>query len=994
MAFRVREVLLVSSRYDAFVLEEDGHLTEQVFLEYKSLSLSSAPHFTHANRREDALELLSRRRFDLVLLVAREANREALELAREVKRLHPGQAVALLGFEGSDLSELAPCCDIGDLDGTFVWNGDVKILLAIVKTVEDRANVDRDIALVGVRVILVVEDSVQYYSSFLSVIYPEMMKQSQSLFSEGLNRLQRLLRMRTRPKILHARSYEQALEEFNRYRDQIIGVISDIGYPREGRLDPRAGLRLARHIRTEHPDMPLLLQSAELDVSAEAKALRALFVAKDSPALLQTVRSFLTDNLGFGPFVFRLPDGREVDRAHSVREMLERLDHIPEDSVVYHAARNHFSHWLMARSEFEIAAGLRPVKVSDFGSVEELKQHLRQVLIRRGQQASQGVVTDFDPLSFDEDALFQRIGEGSVGGKARGLAFLNLVLAEESEGRLATHMPVRIPQTFALATSHYERFLEENRLFDVLSRGGLTDAEIRSRVGAARLPDDLLTALAILARRLEGPLAVRSSSLLEDDMLHPFAGIYGTAMLPHSAPSEGARLEDLCRAVKAIYATTFLENPRVYLQNTGHRVEEERMGVVIQRVVGQRLGSRFYPHFSGVAHSYNFYPVGAQRANEGVAQVVLGLGRMVVDGGHGVRFCPRHPQVQPQFATPRLMLRYSQRLFYGLDLERPWNPDGQDLTSNQAVYDLETAIQDGTFSLVGSVVDIANDVVTESLHLPGPRVVTFANLLKHRAVPLAETLSAVLEVAADAMGTPVEIEFACDMGDYGRNVPRGAARRAPTIYLLQVRPIQVRESLREMELADFDPDALFCHTRRILGHGHYGALHDVVYVKPEAFNPSRSPEIAAEVGQINERLRQEERAYVLIGPGRWGSSDHWLGIPVQWSQISAARIIVEASPAGYDVEPSQGSHFFHNLTALRLGYLTIAPGATRQDPRQDSWLDWAWLDRQPALQETKHLRLIRTEPPCVAHLDGRRGQALLVKPGRANPDPYEPAGEA
>jgi len=977
MAFRVREILLVSSRFDAFVLEEDGHITEQVFQEYMALSLSSAPRFTHVADQEQALELLAERAFDLVLVVAREASREVVAFSQEVKRRVPGQWVVVLGFESADLSYLQRQVGPGCLDGVFVWNGDARILLAITKSIEDQANAERDIRAAGVRAILVVEDSIRYYSSFLSELYPELLKQSKSLVSEGLNRLQRPAKTRTRPKILHAQDFEAALALFERYQDYVIGVICDAGFPRADALDPKAGLELVRRFRACSPDLPVLLQSAEGDLTREANELGVQFVAKHSPALMQTLRSFLADYLGFGPFIFRLPDGREVARASDVRQLMECLERIPVASLGYHSQRNHFSNWLMARSEFELADSLRPLKVSDFPSLESIRAHLVRRLAQRMERARRGIVADFAPRTSSRGALFQRLGDGSLGGKARGVAFLNQLLAEEEE-RLPAGLAVRIPQSFALTTEHYERFIDENRLQDSVGREPPSDERILERFLAARLPEKLTTDLAALAEQLRGPLAVRSSSMLEDDVMHPFAGVYGTVMIPNDASLAAERLADLRRAVKTVYATTFLRNARAYLANTGHGVEEERMGVLIQRVVGQAFGPRFYPHFSGVAHSYNFYPVGPLRPEDGVAQVVLGLGRLVVEGGEGVRFSPRHPGVVPLLAEPRLALRNSQRVFYAVDLSRRWQVEGRDITANQQAYDLSLAHEDGPFLQVGEVVSAYRDELTDDLDAAGTRVVTFRRLLRGGEVPLAESLAALLELVSEAMGSPVEMEFACDLGDRGRAPSPAAVPDPPTLYLLQVRPILVREALKELSHEEFDPDTVVCRSSLALGHGHHSDIHDLVYVKPDAFTPENTQAIAQEVGQLNDLLQREARPYVLIGPGRWGSADPWLGIPVQWAQISGAKIIVEASPQGFTVEPSQGSHFFHNLTALHLGYFTIPPGATRERPQRESWVDWAWLREQPATVETAHLRLVRTTTPLVAHLDGRHGVGLIA----------------
>ena len=954
MPIRVRDVLLVSSRYDAFVLEEDGHLTEQIFLEYRSLSLSSAPRFTHVTTEQAAFELLQRRRFDMVLTVAREATTRLIDFGREVKKVQPDLPVVALGFESADLSKLKRLVSPDALDAMFIWNGDAKILLAIMKSIEDQANVDNDIMVAGVRVILVVEDSIRFYSSFLAALYPELMKQSHSLFFEGLNRLQRLLRMRTRPKVLHATTYEQAIQLYENYHENILALISDVGFLREGKHDKEAGLALVQRIRQERPDLPVLLQSADREYVEHADRLDVQFVTKNSPALLHTVRQFLFDYLGFGPFIFRTPEGAEVARASDVRELTDCIRQVPEEALEYHARRNHISNWLMARSEFELAEILRPQDVGDFESIEEVREFILAALEARFRQVRRGVIADFSARDFDPENQFQRLGEGSLGGKARGIAFLNhLINLDCGSGRVAG-LKVQIPKTFVLATDIYERFIEASQMEKILANR-LSDEQILAHFMTARLPDDVISDLQVILNHTEGPLAVRSSSLLEDDMFHPFAGIYGTVMIPNLDPNPAMRLLDLCKAIKTVYATIFFENARSYLDNTGHRAEEERMAVIIQRVVGRRHQNRFYPDFAGVAHSYNYYPLGPLKAEDGVVQAVLGLGRLVVDGGLSLRFCPRHPEVLPQFASPALVLKNSQKNFYALDLERDWQEEGSGFAGNQILTELQQSREDSTFQAVGSIYDAQNDVITENFLRQGPLVVTFNNILKHHAIPLAPAMAELLRIITEAVATPVEIEYACDMADWGKSI-RDRKRNPPIFYLLQVRPILARQTLNEIQTEEFDDEKkVICRSTCSLGHGHFTDIQDVIYVRPERFDPAKSVQIANEVGKMNAEMVQNNRPYILIGPGRWGSSDHWLGIPVQWSQISNARIIIEASPRGYNVDPSQGTHFFHNLTALGLGYFTIPAGADKDSPKNGSFVDWNWFSKQPAVRETTFL---------------------------------------
>jgi len=978
MPHRVREVLLVSSPYDAFIMQEEGHLTEQIFLEYKDLNLSSAPRFTHVTTAEEALRMLEERRFDIVLAMNRMGGMDLQSFGRTVKEMRPGKPVVVLAFDHAEIEWMTNLVNPDCIDAVFMWNGDAKILLAIIKHIEDRQNVDHDIGIANIRVILVVEDSVRFYSSFLAALYPELMKQSRALFAEGSNRLHKLVRMRTRPKILHATSYEQALALAEKYRDNLLALISDVGFRRAGRHDETAGLLLMRKIRQGSPDIPILLQSFDEKNAALAFLEGVLFLNKNSPSLLHDIRRFLTDYLGFGDFIFRLPDGREVARASDVYELEKCIAGVPAESLEFHTSRNHVSNWLMARSEFELAQKLQPKSVGDFPTVEDVRQYLLRELRILRKVGSRGVIADFSRHEFDPDALFQRLGQGSIGGKARGLAFLNTLLTDEPHnGRLAG-MSVRVPQSFAIATDYFDQFMEQNNLAALAYRSE-DDDEIARRFYAASLPEQLRSDLEMILGHVHCPLAVRSSSLLEDDMIHPFAGIYRTVMIPNNGEDRRARLENLSRAIKLVYASAFFRNAKAYVENTAHRVEEEKMAVVVQRLVGKDFGRRFYPHLSGVAHSYNYYPVGPQQPEDGVVQVALGLGRIVVDGGQALRFCPRYPNVTPQFATPELAVKNSQRIFYALDLADGEVTPDFNLAGNLKPHELRDALDDGSLQLVGSVYDPHDNTIKESPYAQGAWVITFNNILKHQSLPLAGALMELMRLGELGLGTAVELEFAVDLGDYGRRDLLPKADHEPTLYALQLRPIVTQAAQTDQQLNGFDPAALVCRSTQALGQGHFENLFDVVYVKNAAFNPARNPQIARQVGEFNETLRRAQRHYILIGPGRWGSADHWLGIPVQWSQISGARLIIEASPSGYDVEPSQGSHFFHNITSLRIGYFTVPPGARPDDRSQGNFVDWSWLDAQPAVQETEYLRHVRLNSPLVAMVDGRKGLGVIAR---------------
>lgn len=978
MPHRVREVLLVSSPYDAFILEEEGNLTERIFDEYSELSLSSAPRVTHVNTAEAALEIMEERRFDLVLSMTRISDMDSVEFGRKVKKLRPGRSVVLLAFDTPEVDRISSLGFEDAIDQIFIWRGDAKILLAIIKYIEDMQNVDHDISTANVRVIILVEDSIRFYSSFMGILYSELMKQSSSLCSEGVNRMNKLLHMRSRPKVLFAKDYESAWNLYNKYKNNVLALISDCDFEINGKKDRKAGIQLAGQIRKDCPELPILLHSAEEQMRKEAESVNALFLNKNSPRLHQHIKDFLSDYLGFGPFIFRMPDGREVGRAHDVRELERVIMDIPEESLRYHSQANHISVWLMARSEYALAKEFRPRKVSDFHDMEGVRHWVVNRLQSERKRKRRGVIAEYSRSRLEPENRLIRVGSGSIGGKARGIAFINAILPTDQWFEKYKDLVVQVPQTIILCTDWFDKFLSENNLFDIAYRSNDDSSVIEAFINA-RLPEDLRSELRFILKNLDFPLAVRSSSLLEDSQFHPFAGIYDTFMLPNNHSDPNVRLEELTRAIKLVYASTFKMNAKAYIENTARRIEEEKMAVAIQGVVGQRYKNRYYPTFSGVAQSYNYYPIGHLKSNDGITMMALGLGRMVVDGGQALRFSPKHPQVTPQFATPETVLENSQKGFWALDMDSPFLDDPDKDQTTLKYYNLDVSEEDGTLMLVGSTYNAQDDRIQDSLDIPGPRVVTFNNFLKYNTLDLTEALIEIMDICKRGMGSDVEIEFAVDMGDWGRATHTEMPNVEPTLSVLQLRPIVSDSGLENHESHDFLDEQCLCRTKMALGHGQFNNLQDIIYVKRDSFDPAKSKEIAVEVGALNKDCKNENRNYILIGPGRWGSADSWLGIPVQWSQISRASIIVEASPKGYNVDPSQGTHFFQNITSLRIGYLTVPPGA--EAGKNSDFVDWEYLDSLTPLNEGKYLRHVRCVMSFVVHLDGRKGEGIITKPG-------------
>lgn len=972
MPHRVREVLLVSSYYDAFILEEDGYLTERIFSEYKELNLTSSPRVTHVSTGEEAIQALIWRRFDLVITMTRLADMDVLSFGRRVKELRPGRPVVLLALDETEVRDFPVDYNRDALDGVFLWTGDAAILLAIVKLIEDRENIDHDIAVADVRVIIVVEDTIRYYSKFLGVLYYAVLGQAQSLINEGLNDAQRIRRLRARPKILLASDYNRAVDLFQKYKNNVVAVISDIRYPRNGIKDAEAGYLLTQHIRRSHPDLPILLQSSDPVNGERARELGVHFVNKQAANLLREIRDFLIHGLGFGDFIFRSgPDGHEVARARDVSEMAHVLTWIDPGSLRYHAINNHVSTWLMARCEFELARIIRPKDPGDFDDIEHMRGYLISILEHGRKEGHRGFISEFKRNIFRADSSFTRLGEGSIGGKARGIAFLDALLHRGKMNRRFKELPIQIPPTLVLCTDVFDRFLDLNNLRHFVAECK-DDAQIKKRFQEAQLPGDILNNLRVALHQLKDPLAVRSSSLLEDSVAEPFAGIYSTFMLSNTHPDIEHRLNELSTAIRMVYASVFFSNARAYIRRTPHRQEEEKMAVIVQRLVGQTHGARFYPHFAGVAQSVNHYPIGIQRAEDGVAMVALGLGRTVVGGGEALRFSPSHPDILPQLSSPKAALRNSQQSFWALNLKHGVHDLGKNEDGTLVRCTLEDAEADRTLHLVASVYCPGDDRIRDGLAYDGPRIVTFANILKAGLIPLAPALKDLLDIGRRGMGRNIQIEFAVDMGDWGRpRRRRRGERRRPVFYALQMRPMTVADEVVDIDFAGIDRDTLLCETNQCLGSGIYEGIQDILYIRHETFDAAQTIRMAQEVGEFNRALVEEEKPYLLVGPGRWGSSDPWLGVPVQWSQINGARVIVEASPPDYHVDPSQGSHFFQNITSLRIGYLTVPPGS------KSAFMDWSWLDKQEAVSETEFMRHVRLEKPLVITLDGREPRAVI-----------------
>ncbi|NIM18817.1 MAG: histidine kinase [Candidatus Latescibacteria bacterium] len=970
MRCRVREILLVSSLYDSFILSEDGRLYEELLSEYIGLNLTHMPGLTRVSSGGEAIRMARELgRFNLIITTMRLEDMHALDFAEEVKKSKLDIPVVLLTYDSRELADLMKNHDLSGFEKVFMWQGDFRILLAIIKYIEDRENVDYDTHLVGVQSIILIEDNVHFYSSYLPMIYTQLMRHTQSLISEGVNPAHMLMRMRARPKILLCETYEEAWQYYERYHENTLGVISDIEFPHRGESDPEAGFEFARNVKSSHPDIPILLQSRDPTNKKIADEIGASFLLKDSPLLLQELEEFLKSNFSFGDFVFRMPDGTEVGRARDLKTLEEQLHKVPAESLLYHGERNHFSNWLKARTEFWLAHQLRPRKVTDYETVEDIRKYLITCLHALRIEQHRGIVVDYDPETFVEAESVARIGGGSLGGKGRGLGFASTLISTYQIKEKIEGVRILIPPSVVLGTDVFEQFLNQNGLQD-FAINTQDDQEICRKFIEAPLPAKVIESLTSFVEHSDFPLSVRSSSLLEDSQYIPFAGVYQTYMIPNNHRSKKKRLEELLSTVKRVFASTYSTHAKRYIEPTPYRLEEEKMAVIIQKLVGTRHEDRFYPDFAGVARSYNFYPIPPATAADGIAAVALGLGRTVVEGGRAVRFCPKYPRHLVQFSTIEDTLNYSQRDYWVLELPSETTKADPRREFNLSQFGLDVAEADGTLSLLASTYSRENNAVYDGVSRIGSRVVTFAQILKNDYFPISEILELMLELGSRGMSAPVEIEFAVNL-----SVPSGAPKE---FYLLQLRPMVVSHEREQVKIEIRNSEELICRSTCVLGNGVIKEIQDIVVVDANRFNRAESAIAAREVTLFNLELTAKNAPYILIGVGRWGSADPWLGIPVTWDDIWGARVIVESDLKDLKVTPSQGTHFFQNIIASKVGYFTV------NTAMKEGIVDWDWLASQPAASEKKYTRHIHFDESLVVVMNGHTHEGIIKKPNRSS----------
>ena len=964
MTKRIFNVLLVANPYDAFMLEDDGRIDEKIFIEYMNLSLRYPPRFTQVSTPEETWKQLGNTMFDLVICMPGTDSSDTFDIGRDIKAKYPHIPIIVLTPFSHGIKERMEHEDLSIFDYVFCWLGNTDLLVSIIKLIEDKMNLEHDIKEVGVQMIMLVEDSIRFYSSVLPNLYKFVLKQSQEFATEALNEHQRTLRMRGRPKIVLARSYEEAMHLYEMFSNNILGIISDARFPHEGKIDPLAGVKLLKEVRDRDPFVPLILQSSEEDNRKYADECKAVFIDKNSKKMNIDLREAVSDNFGFGDFVFINPKTKEeVARVHNLKELQNIVFSIPADSFHYHISRNHVSRWLYSRAIFPVAEFLKQITWDSLQDLDAHRQIIFEAIVRYRKMKNQGVVAEFKRERFDRYSNFARIGEGSLGGKGRGLAFIDNMIKRHPDFEDFENASVAIPKTVVLCTDIFDEFMDSNRLYQL----ALSDADDETILRAflrAKLPDRLVEDFFAFFDVVKSPLAIRSSSLLEDSHYQPFAGIYSTYMIPYME-DKYEMLRMLSDAIKGVYASVFYKDSKAYMQATSNVIDQEKMAVILQEVVGTQYGDRYYPAISGVARSLNYYPINDELAEEGTVSLALGLGKYIVDGGLTLRVCPYHPDKVLQTSEMDIALRETQTRFYALDLKNTGHNFSLDDGFNLLKLHVKDAEADGSLNYIASTYDPYDMVIRDGIYPGGRKVITFANILQHDVFPLPRLLQLAQKYGQGEMRRPVEIEFAVNFD---------ANNKTGVFYLLQIRPmVDIKADLDE-DLSLIPEDKIILKSENSLGHGAMDDICDIVYVKTDGYSASNNQLIAYDIEKLNKRFLDEGRHYVLVGPGRWGSSDTWLGIPVKWPNISAARIIVEAGLTNYRVDPSQGTHFFQNLTSFGVGYFTINAFMN------DGIYNQEYLDSLPAVEETKYLRWVRFEKPLTVKMDGKKKLGIVALP--------------
>ena len=962
MLYRVHEILLVASPYDAFILEEDGRLTEQILNEYLAMNFYQSPRLWRVETGKSALNLMTKRDFDVIIVMLRLADMDSIRLCSKIKKLYPDKPIILLIFDEYEIEEIPIDTLHKNIDKVFIWTGNPNVFPAMMKYIEDKNNSKRDIIRGGVRTIIFIEDNPRYYSMILPLLYKEIMFHTQKLVDKSLDATSRLIHLRGRTKVLLASTFEEAENYFNLYRDNTLGIISDVRFSKNGKINNTAGIQFTNFVRQNEPYIPVVIQSSNLESARKAKAVNADFLYKHSQTLLKDLRKFMLGNFGFGDFIFRNQKGEELASASDIQTLHDILHTLPQESLLFHSKFNHFSNWLANRGEFTLASIIRPVSVEDFKGTKELRNYLIKSLETVLNIHKDTHIIDFSIDRLKHNIPFLRIGKGSLGGKARGLLFMNRIIADSEINNKFPNVKIRIPKAVVIGTKEFDKFINNNDLLEKALTLN-TDTKVTKLFLSKSLSSELVSTLDKYLKHIKFPLAVRSSSLLEDSQFQPLAGLYSTFMLPNSSSNRKRRLNQLCEAIIRIYASTYFADPKALVENSSYLIEEEKMGIIIMEMIGQKFGNRYYPTMSGVARNINFYPVSYMEREEGVATIALGLGKGVMEGEKALRFSPRFPNILPQYFSVSETIKSSQNKFYALDLAP--NPDllSKGEYDNLITCQLNIAEKDNQLFWAGSVVSANDNIVRDSLHYTGTRVITFAQILKWKQFPLTDILIELLEIGRNALGNPVEIEFSINL-DRKKNKAE--------FYLLQIRPMLVSGSHQFYEQINYMKDDLLCKSSISLGNGTINDIKDIIYIDIENFNIAKTRIIAEEVETFNKKLGKNN-PYLLIGPGRWGTANEWLGIPVDWNQISNTAAIAEVGMEKLPIDPSFGTHFFQNIAGMRIGYFTI------DHKRKQDFVNHKNITNLPVHEKMEYTTWYRVNQPLVININGNTGEGIIAK---------------
>ncbi len=967
MQKRIREILVVCSQYDNFLLEEDCRIDEQIFQEYFSLNLPYPPRFTHVSTEADALDRLDSQQVDLIVFMLTIGEKKPFNTPCRFKHEYPHIPVVVLTYFNQEISREMQQDAIAKIKYIFSWLGNADLLMAVVKLLEDKMNLAVDVEDVGVQTIILVEDSIKYYSKYLPLIYKAIFQQARELMTEGLNEHQQTMRMRARPKILLATNYEDAIKLYNKYKKNLLGVITDISYKKDGKRDPIAGIKFCQHIRQEFDDLPILLQSSQEENRKYVESLNATFFNKNSKHLLQELKDYIKINYGFGDFLFIDPDTKKViARAADLMSLQHKLKDIPNETIDYHVRRDHFGKWLKARIFFAIADFVKDRKYHDFENTDAARDFLIDTIKNYRLFDGSGTISRFNQERYDEYYKFARIGNGSLGGKGRSLAFMDSFLVKNRVTYEYDNISISIPRSIVLCIDIFEEFMESNNLYKIAFQDHIEDQSLLNHFILADFPTRVKNDLKAYLKVTNVPLAVRSSSLLEDSYYQPFAGVYKTYKLPNSDNNLNNRLRYLINAIKCVYASTYFKSAKAYMAATHCSLDEEKMAVIVQNITGSQYENRFYPTISGVARSLNFYPIEREKANEGIINIAMGLGKTVVDGEPCLRVSPKYSRKVIQLSDPKTALKSTQHKFYALNMDlKAFTPTNRP-RDGLLHLDIKEAENDGTLKYIASTYDHKNEIIRDAITKRSKKIITFSGILKNKMLPLTDIIIHLLEIGQEVMNTPIEMEFAFDLNPGEDNNFK--------FHVLQMRPIVEGMETQDVKISQEQKDNSIIYAKKALGNGSYNDIYDFIYIKPDRFHPSKTKIIASQLGELNEKLKKENRPYILVGPGRWGSNDPWLGIPIKWEHITNAKVIIESSIKGYHIDASQGSHFFHNITSFKIIYLTLNPHIN------DGHYDLDYLQSIEPFFENDYFKHIRSANPFITKVNGKEKEAVILKP--------------